>query len=242
MRLAALSAASTAIVSALSAFTGESSPSGLLLAAIATPTLLAILFAPLENDPPGRALRNVVAWSAGVLLAAGVCCLLFGVNAPANRIASAMAMAFLILLCVHAAAALLGQWLRRAGIAGPAASEWSTWIGAAILWLSASAPAWLGPLADILAHGNQGAPAAIAAVSPLSHLAVAAGHDLLRNEWFYAHSPIGSLQFDYPAATVLFLSYIAVATLLAVLTFVTRSSGADLAESSRSTITLEHAR
>ena len=31
-------------------------------------------------------------------------------------------------------------------------------------------------------------------MSPLTHLAVASGNDLLRNQWFYQHSNLASLQ------------------------------------------------
>jgi len=44
-------------------------------------------------------------------------------------------------------------------------------------------------------------------VSPLTHLAVASGNDLLRNPWFYQHSNLAALQFSYPSLAELILSY-----------------------------------
>jgi hypothetical protein len=64
------------------------------------------------------------------------------------------------------------------------------------LALAATAPLWLGGVAEEVGGAAVGA---VVAASPLSYLATAAGHDYLRDPWLYTHSPIGSLRFAYPA-------------------------------------------
>ncbi len=68
-----------------------------------------------------------------------------------------------------------------------------------MLWLLATAPLWLGPLAALGAEAGLERASVIVAASPLVHLGVAAGQDLLRTQWWYAHTSFGSLQFDYPS-------------------------------------------
>lgn len=70
---------------------------------------------------------------------------------------------------------------------------------AALGVLAVAAPIWLGPIAERFAPTGMLVDG-IVAVSPLSYLAVLADHDYLRATWFYEHSAIGSLRYDYPAA------------------------------------------
>jgi hypothetical protein len=58
------------------------------------------------------------------------------------------------------------------------------------------------------------------ATSPPVHLGVAAGQDLLRTQWWYAHTSFGSLQFDYPSLSTIAWAYVATALVLAALNFV----------------------
>jgi hypothetical protein len=69
------------------------------------------------------------------------------------------------------------------------------------LWLLAATPVWLAPLAE--SHPSSASPSpwvgdALLAVSPLAQLAVAAGNDLLRVDWFYAHSALAGMPVSYP--------------------------------------------
>lgn len=57
------------------------------------------------------------------------------------------------------------------------------------LWL---AP-WLQSVDTVLSAS------AVVAASPLSHLSVLIDFDYLRAQWFYRHSPLGGLRFDYPS-------------------------------------------
>jgi hypothetical protein len=69
----------------------------------------------------------------------------------------------------------------------------------AVAGLATATPLWLGPIAERFA-ATPVLVDAIVAVSPLTYLAVLADFDYLRATWFYEHSSLGSLRYDYPAA------------------------------------------
>jgi hypothetical protein len=72
-------------------------------------------------------------------------------------------------------------------------------------------PIWLGPIAE--AAGNpMWLTNLIVAASPLSALAVALDLDVLRTNWFYQHSVLGSLRYEYFS----WLGYVAVLGLLVI--------------------------
>lgn len=79
-----------------------------------------------------------------------------------------------------------------------------------IMLLCALAPLWLGPLADRLAAWPAIADIVVAA-SPLSYLAAAIDYDFLRSVWFYQHSPLGSLRYEYPSVAFASLVYLSLA-------------------------------
>jgi hypothetical protein len=82
--------------------------------------------------------------------------------------------------------------------------------------LAAAAPLWLGPIAERFAPTGVLVDA-IVAVTPLTFLAVLVDHDYLRAAWFYEHSALGALRYDYPsivASSVVYaLPFAAVAAL-----------------------------
>ena len=55
-------------------------------------------------------------------------------------------------------------------------------------------------------------------MSPLTHLAVASGNDLLRNQWFYQHSNLASLQISYPELNALAWGYLFAGSMLLLVT------------------------
>jgi len=57
-------------------------------------------------------------------------------------------------------------------------------------------PVWLAPMAE-QAGIWPGAPNLIIGISPLSALAVSLDFDYLRSNWFYQHSVLGSLRYEY---------------------------------------------
>lgn len=82
----------------------------------------------------------------------------------------------------------------------PKSARWGAGIGAsALLGLLGSALLWLGPAAERASQRFAGAIDALLAASPLTHLAVASGLDLLRQPWLYRNSNLSSLPADYPA-------------------------------------------
>jgi DhnA family fructose-bisphosphate aldolase class Ia len=76
----------------------------------------------------------------------------------------------------------------------------------ALLAVLGGAPLWMGPLAQAVDGDTRLVNAAVA-VSPLSHLAVAMGTDLLRTDWLYRHSSLASLHFGYPSVVSILLVY-----------------------------------
>jgi len=82
-----------------------------------------------------------------------------------------------------------------------------------------AAPVWLGPIAE--AAGNPpGLTNLIAGISPLSAFAVALDADILRTNWFYTHSALGSLRYEYFAWS----TYLAVLVGLSVVILVAPGS------------------
>ena len=70
-----------------------------------------------------------------------------------------------------------------------------------------SLPLWFGPAAEALSSRLDGVIDATLGMSPFVHLAMASGNDLLRNQWFYQHSNIASLPFEYPGLSGIAGSY-----------------------------------
>jgi len=72
-------------------------------------------------------------------------------------------------------------------------------------------PIWLGPIAE--AAGNpMWLTNWIVAASPLSAFAIALDLDVLRTNWFYQHSALGSLRYEYFS----WLGYVAVLGILSI--------------------------
>jgi len=81
-------------------------------------------------------------------------------------------------------------------------------VGLAVLF---GLPIWLGPIAE--AAGNPMLLTNwIVAASPLSAFAVALDLDVLRTNWFYQHSALGSLRYEYFS----WLGYVAVLGVLVI--------------------------
>lgn len=68
-------------------------------------------------------------------------------------------------------------------------------------------PVWLGPLVEAAGNPTLFSNAVVAA-TPLSAFAVSIDLDYLRTQWFYQHSVLGSLRYDYAP----WFAYIAVLT------------------------------
>jgi hypothetical protein len=212
-------AGSAAIVElALGASAGAMPPTGAALVAVAVPTFLAPLFWPRAAGGP----LQPFACALGSLATAGLLALLSWLvmrkPIPVVSLALAGLVALGVLVVAGQCATVIDRVLGRFGASARVSREWALWTIMATLWLSAAAPLWLGPVADLGAGVNPALPTAVLACSPLVHLATAAGYDLLRSQWFYGHSSLGALQVEYPGIATLLLGYGAAGAVLTLLT------------------------
>lgn len=109
---------------------------------------------------------------------------------------------FSLALLLHSLSNLLRKLRLTSKIATPAVLI--------IAGLTGSSVLWLGPAVELFVLGN-GVIDSIVASNPLSYLSVAVEYDYLRNEWFYQHTPFGSLRFNYPSYSLLTASYLGLA-------------------------------
>jgi hypothetical protein len=142
-------------------------------------------------------------WSAAVGLAAALLAWLNAPPAPVAWLALRLGLSAAVLALALAGATRLLE-LPLGG------RSQATLCILALAALAGAAPIWLGPLAELAGRGL--ADAAVAA-SPLSYLAVAADCDYLRIHWFYTHSVMGSIRFDYPDPAILSAAYLALGLL-----------------------------
>ena len=187
-----------------------------LLAVVALPALLSPLLGGSGAMRLAMLPAHVLAWAIGTFLLAAAAWLSAG-GWPPSRAVMPMLFAFGLVVTARLAAVVVAGALRNSSMPDTVADEWARWLVAATLWLLAAAPLWLGPLADLRAREGTAVAEAIVAASPLVHLGLAAGQDVLRTQWLYANSSLGSLQFDYPSLTSVALGYACAAAVLALL-------------------------
>ncbi len=184
------------------------SPATQQFAYAAAVTVCALLLA-----GPTERLSGAAQWCAGAALA-GLLAMFSPLavpapvptGSPATALKLALALA-LVLALLLAARALLTR------LTGDARA--AHYLVVLLLAVTVAAPVWLGPLAattDSTALAN-----AALLLSPPSLLASAAGLDLMRQAWFYEHTPLGGLRYAYPPFALAALGYLALATLLALL-------------------------
>lgn len=214
-----LALASMLIAQASGLLGTDATPASRLLAVTALPALIAPLFVRASRAATGGLARPVSDWALATLLLAVVAWLATG-GWPLPRTAAPVAVALGVVVVTMLAADVVAALVQRAGIEASAAHESARWLVTAVLWLLAAAPLWLGPLADLTSRHGPAFAEATVAMSPLVHVALAAGQDLLRTEWFYAHSSLGSLQFDYPSLTTIAAGYVVVMAALALCAYV----------------------
>jgi hypothetical protein len=173
-----------------------------------------------EVSPTSKALiAGIAGWVCSTLLL-GVVAILCGARPATAQLAPLLIVVLGIVVVTRLAASTVSRLLQAVGLDEPAAREWARWLTAAMLWLLATAPLWLGPLAALGATAGPDRSGAIVAASPLVHLGLAAGQDLLRTQWWYAHTSFGSLQFDYPSLAAIARAYVATALALAAVNVV----------------------
>lgn len=209
-----------AMFAAFGATVADMQPSALRLLVTAVIGLLAPLSWPGNAATPVRTALRIAAWSAAAAGLAAIALRLLGDPVqPFSRIFGSCAMLMLVLLVTHAvASALEGRWRARS-VDAEVAREMAGRTVTVALALLGSMPVWLGPLGELLSRRHAWIVDAVVGISPLTHLAVASGNDLLRNQWFYQHSNLASLRFSYPALSELIVSYAAACLVLGALAF-----------------------
>ena len=223
MRLGML-AVCTAIVQAVcGALLADLQPSARLVLLTAVTGLLAPFFRPGNAARAMQSAALVALWSVGATIVAAIAISITqGAGVAWPRAFAACAVLLLICLVTHAAAAILEQVLQpRAHDAG-GAHDAATWFAVSALVAAGAAPLWLGPAAELMSAGATNAIDRVVGASPLSHLAVASGNDLLRNQWFYQHANLAALQFSYPDLAGIAWSYVAAGVLLALAALASR--------------------
>jgi hypothetical protein len=218
-RCAMLAVASVLVLAAFSATATHLQPSALRVAVTAVIGLIAPLFWPGRAGTHASTALRIAAWSAAAACLAAITLVVAG--SPAQRFAGVLAacgMLMLIMIVTHAVAAGLEGRLRRQTTDAQAAREMSGRVAALALALLASSPLWLGPASELLAGRYPWIIDAVVGVSPLTHLAVASGNDLLRNQWFYQHSNLAALRFSYPSLADLAVAYASVSLVLVLFT------------------------
>jgi hypothetical protein len=198
-RLAGLVATALLLIAALGALSDDLQGSARVVLVTAVVGALAPLFWPGRAATTRSTAMRIAGWSfAATVLAAALAAL--GGNAAmlAPRIARACIVLLLVLVVAHALAAVLEALLQRRAARPATAREASAWLTTAALAAVAATPLWLGPAAELASKTHPRAVDVVVAVSPLTHLAVASGNDLLRNQWFYQHSNLSGLRFEYP--------------------------------------------
>jgi diacylglycerol kinase len=165
-------------------------------------------------------------WSAAAVALAATLQRLLGPSGQALApILSTCALLLPILLLTHAVAAVVETRLRRKSDDAALARDVASRTAATGLALLGAVPLWLGPVADLLSARHDGLVDAIVGISPLTHLAVASGNDLLRNDWLYEHANLAALPVAYPGVQALAGCYGALCLVLGLVTLMRLRAG-----------------
>jgi hypothetical protein len=218
--LAALALSALLAIAAMGAYSVDLQASARLVLITAVIAVLAPLFWPGRAATERATAWRVLGWSMGATLLAAVAGLILG-GAP--QLGAACLTLLLVCISTHGAAAWSESLLARRGADAAAARHASAWLATTLLALTAAAPLWLGPAAELAAAERPRALQAVVAVSPLTHLAVASGNDLLRNQWFYQHSNLSGLRFDYPRIGPIIAGYALLSLAVLTLPVITRA-------------------
>ena len=202
--------ATTATIGALNVTDMQGSAQRVLITAVAA--LIAPLFWPGRRSSAGRTTMTIIAWSCLVACIAALLLLVFARVAPSiELVASVCGVLLLITIVTHAIVTAVETLLASTSTSEKDTREIAGRLATFALALVGLLPVWCGPAAQLATRSCPGLIDAIIALSPLTHLAVASGNDLLRNQWFYQHSTLSGLQFSYPSLMTIFAGYIAVA-------------------------------
>ncbi len=215
--------AALSILAAFGATSTHGQASSLRVEVTAVVGVLAPLFWPGRATTSARTALRVVAWSAAAAAAAAIAIVLLAHPAQAwPRIVWACAMLMSILVLAHAAAAWLEQRWRARSDDADSARELAGRTMAVALFLFGTLPFWLGPVAELLSARYPRVIDLVVGLSPVTHLAVASGNDVLRNSWLYGHSNLASLPVSYPEHAALAWGYGSACAALALVALASR--------------------
>ena len=215
------------LVAALSilAAWGATSPAGqsssLRVEVTAVIGLLAPLFWPGRAATGSRTAVRVVAWSAAAAASAAI----FLLAHPAQswgRVAAACAMLMAMLIVAHAVVATIERRGHAAADGAASARELAGPAMTGALAALGTLPFWLGPAAEALSTRHPGIIDVVVGLSPVTHLAVASGNDLLHNPWLYEHSNLAVLPVSYPELGTLAWGYATACVALAMIVLASR--------------------
>jgi hypothetical protein len=220
MRFAALTVTTLLMLAAFGATSLQ--PSAFRVAVTAIIGLVAPLFWPGAAPTPARTALRIAAWALATAGLAATMLLFAGNDQTLARIVPACAMLVLVLLATLALAASIERHWRYSLANSEGSRERAARTAVVALAVAGSLPLWLGPAAELLAPRQPWLVDAVIGASPLTHLAVASGNDLLRNPWFYQHANLAALRFSYPGPATIILFYGAVALMLAAVSLASR--------------------
>ena len=207
--------AAWSILAAWGATSAPAQPSAFRIEVTAVIGLLAPLFWPGRAANSSRTSLRVVAWTAAAAASAAIALLAHAAQRW-GAVASTCAMLMAILVLSHAAAAVLERrWSAPSADAGSARELAGRAVASALAALG-TLPFWLGPAAESLLARHPGIIDVLVALSPVTHLAVASGNDLLHNPWLYEHSNLAVLPVSYPGLGTLAMGYASACAVLAL--------------------------
>src|SRR5690349_6962522 len=172
------------VLAALGVTANDLQPSAQRVLVTAVIAAIAPLFWPGKAQTPARTILIVAAWSGAVsLLAAATLFMLRGVVAGPSltRITAVCSMLLLIMLVTHAFAASIESCAAARSADPNSARELAGRVACLVLVLLRALPVWFGPAAALAGNAEVALIDPLLGISPLTHLAVASGNDLLRN-------------------------------------------------------------
>jgi hypothetical protein len=203
--------------SAFGATAPDLQPSAQRVAVTTIVGLLAPLFWPGVAASVKRTAMRITGWSAAASCVAAIVIRVLGhPGQPLSGLLGTCAMLMCILILAHTmAAALEARWRVPSGRADDA-RETAGCSVMLVLALLGALPLWFGPVSELLSVQHEWAIDAALGLSPLTHLAVASGNDLLHNEWLYQHANLAALPVSYPDPIQLVWFYVTVCSMLAL--------------------------
>ncbi|MEP7138520.1 MAG: hypothetical protein ABI745_02760 [Caldimonas sp.] len=209
--------AALSMLAALGAMSAQGQPSLLRLEVAAVMATLAPLLWPGTGARSEGTATRVVGWSlAATTLAAAVIVAIAGFAQPALPVFLLCAMLLAILIIVHAAIAFVEHRWRQGWGDADGARELAGRAVALAFVIVSTLPFWFGPIAQVVSVRHPRVIDLAVALSPITHLAVASGSDVLRATWFYEHSNLSALRVSTPEPAELAWSYGSACAALAI--------------------------